>query len=291
MFVLAILLFAVVASDGAPSQDRGEENAALKALQAKLASHEMALTRLVDAKRQNLQAKLASHEMALTRLDKMAPAQLVDAKRQNGAKSRQADVEDAVREIVVSEIKRHHADDNLDEQILHLQAEVDSIKTLLICSMKKASDFTTSVVYNGTAGASSTYSSNYVAENAFKGSPADEGDRWASQASVPNKIWYNFTSPVKVGAISFEPPYYSSYWDEVPKNFKLIASNDCTNWHVLRTVTNSGFTGYSQVKTWKIPCYQQKSYKCYGIEGTVDSGYEYWDGISLTNIKMFRALL
>ena len=96
-----------------------EENAALKALQAKLASHEMALARLVDAKRQTLQAKLARHEMALTRLDKMAPAQLVDAKRQKDAESRQADVEDAVREIVASEIKRHHAGDEIidDERI------------------------------------------------------------------------------------------------------------------------------------------------------------------------------
>ena len=70
-----------------------EQNAALKALQAKLASQKMALARLVDAKRQNGQ--------------KMALAQLVDAKRQNDAESRQADVEDAVREIVASEIESH----------------------------------------------------------------------------------------------------------------------------------------------------------------------------------------
>ena len=48
-----------------------------------------------------LRAKLASQEMDL--------AQIVDAKQPNGANSRQADVEDAVREIVASEIKRHHS--------------------------------------------------------------------------------------------------------------------------------------------------------------------------------------
>jgi len=278
MFVLAVLLFAVavVASDGAPSHDRGEENAALKALQAKLASQKMALARLVDAKRQNGQ--------------KMALAQLVDAKRQNDAESRQADVEDAVREIVASEIESHDEDDNLDEKILHLQAEVDSIKTLLICFNKKGSEFTTSVVYNGTAGASSNYGSSYVAENAFKGS---NSKRWASTSTLPAKLWYNFTSPVKVVMISFKPPFESGYegyfLKEVPKTFKLIASNDCTNWHVLLTVKNSAFTTSSQVKSWKIPCDQQKSYKCYGIEGTVNSGYSTWDGISLTDVRMFRA--
>ena len=156
----------------------------------------------------------------------------------------------------------------------------------LICFTKKASDFATSVVYNGTAGASSKYSSHYVAENAFKGS---NSERWASSSTLPAKLWFNFTSPVKVGAISFEPPNDSVVWKEVPKTFKLIASNDCTNWKVLRTVGNAGFTSEGQVKSWKIPCDQQKSYKCYGIEGTVNSGYSTWDGISLTDVRMFRA--
>jgi len=284
MFALAVLLFAVavVASDGAPSHDRGEENAALKALQAKLASQKMALARLVDAKRQNGQ--------------KMALAQLVDAKRQNDAESRQADVEDAVREIVASEIESHDEDDNLDEKIQELQEMIlhqqDMIKTLLICVVNvDNSDLVTSVVYNGTAGASSHDGSSYVAENAFKGS---NSKRWASSSTLPAKLWYNFTSPVKVVMISFKPPFESGYegyfLKEVPKTFKLIASNDCTNWHVLLTVKNSAFTTASQVKSWKIPCDQQKSYKCYGIEGTVNSGYSgSYTGISLTDVRMFRA--
>jgi len=277
MFVLAVLLFAVavVASDGAPSHDRGEENAALKALQAKLASQKMALARLVDAKRQNGQ--------------KMALAQLVDAKRQNDAESRQADVEDAVREIVASEIESHDEDDNLDEKIQELQEMIlhqqDMIKTLLICVVNvDNSDLVTSVVYNGTAGASSIDGASYAAENAFKGS---NSKRWASSITLPAKLWFNFTSPVKVVMISFEPPYDSSYWKEAPKKFDLIASNDCTNWKVLRSVKNAGFTSHGQVKSWKIPCDQQKSYKCYGIEGTVNSGYGGW--LSLTDMRMFRA--
>jgi len=293
MFVLAVLLFAVavVASDGAPSHDRGEENAALKALQAKLASQKMALARLVDAKRQN------SQKMALAQLvdakrqngQKMALAQLVDAKRQNDAESRQADVEDAVREIVASEIESHDEDDNLDEKIQELQEMIlhqqDMIKTLLICVVNvDNSDLVTSVVYNGTAGASSIDTASYAAENAFKGS---NSKRWASSQTLPAKLWFNFTSPVKVVMISFEPPYDSSYWKEAPKKFDLIASNDCTNWKVLRSVKNAGFTSYGQVKSWKIPCDQQKSYKCYGIEGTVNSGYSGW--LSLTDMRMFRA--
>ena len=79
----------------------------------------------------------------------------------------------------------------------------------------------------------------------------------------------------------------SSYWKESPKAFNVIASNDCSNWDILLSVTDSGFTGQNQEKSWQIPCAQQKSYQCYGIEGTKNLGYG-TDYISLKKLKMFQ---
>jgi len=260
MLVLAVLVVTAVASNGAALRDL-EEEGELKALHAKLANLKMELAQVRSA-------------------DAMA-----ETKQQTGAVSRQADltssyIEDAVRKIVSKEIKNHQ-DMNVDKQYQHLTALIVE----LTCLIKKSSEFVTPVVYDGTAGASSKYSSSYPAQNAF--TPEDSDDRWCTDSSgYPGKIWFNFTSAVKVVKISFSSPD-SSYWKESPKTFNVIASNDCSNWHTLLSVADSGFTGSNQVKSWQIPCTQQKSYKCYGIEGTENEGYgtEY---TSLKKLKMFK---
>jgi len=258
MIVLALLVFTAAASNGNPSGDLKEESE-LNALHAELANLKMNLAQVRSA-------------------DEVA-----DAKQQTGAVSRQADltstyIEDAVRKIVSKEIKNHQ-DNNVDQQILHLQAQIDKLR----CLIKKSSDFVTPVVLDGTAGASSQYSSSYPAQNAFNSENSD--DRWCSTNAHPAKLWFNFTSPVKVVKISFSS-ITSTYWKESPKIFKVIASNDCSNWHTLLSVANSGFTGGDQVKSWPIPCTQQKSYKCFGIESTENHGYHSYT--SLKKMKMFQ---
>merc|ERR1711962_1573711 len=149
---------------------------------------------------------------------------------------------------------------------------------------KSLSDSVTPMVYDGMAGASSIYSHLYVAQNAFD--QEDPDARWSSTAGYPGKIWFKFTSAVKVAKLSFSS-VQSKYWKESPKAFNVIASNDCSNWDILLSVTNSGFTGENQEKSWQIPCTQQKSYQCYGIEGTENLGYG-TDYISLKKMKMFQ---
>ena len=80
----------------------------------------------------------------------------------------------------------------------------------------------------------------------------------------------------------------SKYWKESPETFDVIASNDCSTWDTLLSVDHSGFTGQNQEKSWQIPRgVQQKSYRCYGIEGTKNLGYGS-DYISLKKLKMFQ---
>ena len=142
------------------------------------------------------------------------------------------------------------------------------------------------VVYDGTAGASSQYSASYSAQKAFN----QENPRWCSKAGYPAKIWFKFRSAVKVMKISFssvENGKHGYEWKQSPKTFNMIASNDCRTWDTLLSVTNSGFTGQNQEHSWLIPPTQQKSYRCYGIEGIENLGYgKHY--ISLTNLKMFQ---
>merc|ERR1712087_155690 len=126
------------------------------------------------------------------------------------------------------------------------------------------SNFATPVIYDGTADASSIYSDNYVAQNAFNQENPDA--RWCSEAVYPGKIWFKFTSAVKVVKISFSS-IHGKWWKESPKAFDVIASNDCINWDILLSVTNSGFTG------------ENLGYSWLGI------GYDY---ISLKKLKMFQ---
>ena len=146
------------------------------------------------------------------------------------------------------------------------------------------SDFATPVVYDGTAAASSQYSSSYSAQKAFNQENPEA--RWCSTVGYPAKIWFKFTSAVKVVKISFSS-VDSNKWKESPKTFNVIASNDCNNWDILLSVNNSGFTGQNQEYTWQIPCAQQKTYQCYGIEGTKNLGYGK-DYISLKKLNMFK---
>ena len=149
---------------------------------------------------------------------------------------------------------------------------------------KSLSNSVTPVVYYGTAGASSKWSTDHSTQNAFD--REDPNARWASKAGFPGKIWFQFTYEVKVVKISFSS--VNGEWrGQSPKAFHVIASDDCGNWDTLLSVTNSGFTGPNQEKSWEIPCTQQKSYRCYGFEGTENLGYGK-DVISFEKLKMFQ---
>jgi len=143
-------------------------------------------------------------------------------------------------------------------------------------SLKKAS-------YTGTPGATSEHGSDHSAANAFK---AQTGYPWACAANeLPATVYFNFTSSFTLAKISFSSRTDNS-WEQTPKTFEVYGGFDCKTWYVLKTVSNSGFTGLSQTKSWDIPCGNQDSYSCYGIGASAPmSGSTY---VSLQNVKMYK---
>ena len=139
--------------------------------------------------------------------------------------------------------------------------------------------------YSGKPGASSEYSSQYGVANAFQ---PDLDKFWTTKGNgVPATVWYHFDYTFTLARISFSPRPVS--WAQVPKTFDVIGSDDCSNWHVLKSVTNSEFSKSGQTKSWDIPCESQKPYECYGIRATrtVAGG----SMLSLTNIQMSQRAL
>ena len=112
-------------------------------------------------------------------------------------------------------------------------------------------------------------------------------ERWASDrlGDSPTRatLYFNFTSEVTVAKIGITTPEGYA-WDQAPKSFKLVASMDCSNWHVLRNVVNHHTT--TQEFIWSIPCDLIKPWKCYGIRATDHSGSSY-DCVSVKEMKMF----
>jgi len=145
-------------------------------------------------------------------------------------------------------------------------------------SAKKAS-------YVGTPGATSIYASNHSPANAFKAQTSGTYP-WANLANeLPATVYFNFTSSFTLAKISFSSRTDNS-WEQTPKTFEVYGGFDCKTWYVLKTVSNSGFTGLSQTKSWDIPCGNQDSYSCYGIGASAPmSGSTY---VSLQNVKMYK---
>ena len=136
------------------------------------------------------------------------------------------------------------------------------------------------VNYSGESGASSAWKAEYNAAQAFK---PESGGLWISHG-LPATIWYHFNYNFSLAKISFTSRTNnrnSGDWAQAPKTFNVVGSHDCSNWHVLKSVTNANFDAPGQTKMWNIPCENQKSYECYGIQAV---GWR--NCVSLTNIQM-----
>merc|ERR1719193_1383154 len=151
------------------------------------------------------------------------------------------------------------------------------------------------VSYFGKPGASSEWiatnpKDNHIAALAFK--PQVKWP-WASKVNgpLPATIWYSFDKSFTLAKISFTSRTGpNAFWQQTPKTFDIVGSNDCSNWNVLKSVSNSGFTKGGQTKAWEIPCEKQKSYKCYGIKASAatDTSFKL---VSLVNIQMYHSLI
>jgi len=163
------------------------------------------------------------------------------------------------------------------------QDEINKLRRLIECYHGIAKP----VVYVGTAGASSSWSAKYGPQNAFENSD----DRWASgrlgDGSRRTELYFNFTSEVTVAMIGLVIPPNSDYaWDQAPKSFELIASMDCSDWHVLLNVVDHIWSHSNEEFIWKIPCDLIKPWKCYGIRATAHSGSSY-DCVTVKEMKMY----
>jgi len=150
------------------------------------------------------------------------------------------------------------------------------------------------VSYSGTPGASSEWINvdpkNPLPHHAALAFKPQDGWPWASKAEgpLPATIWYKFDHSFTLAKISFTSRTGpNAFWQQTPKTFDIVGSNDCSNWNVLKSVSNSGFTKGGQTKAWEIPCEKQKWYKCYGIKASaaMDASFKL---VSLVNIQMYQ---
>ena len=149
------------------------------------------------------------------------------------------------------------------------------------CKVKMQSSDLIKASYSGKPGASTEWRDDHSAAHAFK---PQTGWPWASK-DLPATIWYNFNHSFRLAKISFTSR--KLWWSQTPKTFEIVGSNDCSNWDVLMSVSNAGFTDGSQTKAWEISCEKQKSYKCYGIKASAPID-PYWKLVSLANIQMYH---
>ena len=138
--------------------------------------------------------------------------------------------------------------------------------------------------YSGVPGASSEWRSDHNAALAFK--PQTTKWAWAPKDnSLPPIIWYHFDYPFALAKISFTSRNGDA-WDQTPKTFDVVGSHDCSNWNILKSVTNAEFTSGGQTKLWNIPCKSQKPYECFGIRAFAPMDSSRWNLVSVTNIQM-----
>jgi len=141
-----------------------------------------------------------------------------------------------------------------------------------------------SIIYDGeadAAGATSVYGAGHEAANAFD----PEREPWATKENeIPATVWYNFTTSVSLGKISLQTRSQSSNNNQAPKSFKVLGSNDCSNWSTLLHVTDSGLTTEGQTKEWDIPCKFLEGFGCIGVKVTKTQGSSY---AAIANIEMW----
>ena len=139
--------------------------------------------------------------------------------------------------------------------------------------------------YSGKPGASSVYGGTHTADLAFK--PQGSGYPWASKDNaLPATVWYKFNYYFKLAMISFTSRTGKD-WNQTPKTFEVVGSYDCSQWHILSSVSNANLNKGGQEKSFQISCSKQKSYNCYGIKASAPMSSD-WKLVSLTNIQMFH---
>ena len=119
--------------------------------------------------------------------------------------------------------------------------------------------------------ASSIYSSQYVAEAAFRYELAAPGNRhWASSGAqpFPHKIWFRFEKRVVLAKIGFSAKVEGP--SSAPRRFQVIGAQEChganVTWRSLLHVRDAGFQAGDEAKAWIIPRKRRRPLRCLGLK-------------------------
>jgi len=114
------------------------------------------------------------------------------------------------------------------------------------------------IVNRGTAGASS-YHRVLPPKNAFDGT-----SDWANRdGHFPAVIWLQFQSAHRLQKIGFA---IHSVDQNLPYEFEVVGSDDCSRWNVLLRLNNrGGFRSNKEFKTFVIPAENRVSVRCIGL--------------------------
>jgi len=117
------------------------------------------------------------------------------------------------------------------------------------------------IVKRGTAGASSRHymKSEFSPRGAFDGT-----QDWINRVNeFPAVIWMRFQSAHRLQKIGFTAALVE---DNLPNEFEVVGSDDCSRWTVLLRLDNrGGFEKDNEFKTFVIPVENRVSFKCLGL--------------------------
>jgi len=143
--------------------------------------------------------------------------------------------------------------------------------------------------YDGNPHTNTAYSSSFGAANAFR-QEYGVGEPYMSK-TLPALVWYKFNNDVCISKISMmtQRPCprgrQGCSWRSMckaPASLKVLGSNDCSSWVVLKSVENTGFTGLNQMKSWE---FNKKRYSCIGVRFLTVKGN--CAEVAIHNIQMY----
>jgi len=294
-FLLLFVVATAVCGEAAKANPRGNSKVDLAELKAELTERRVRMKRVLA----KLREKAKRQNIGLNGPNVVDLEQAVDKRRAARTAFRASNLRQDINldplEAYLSQLDQRISalENSTDDAVTELESRMTKLESALghkkdNCVTRMFSASTTSsfgtASYSGKPGASSVYGGTHTADLAFK--PQGSGYPWASNA-LPGTVWYKFNYYFKLAMISFTSRTGSS-WSQTPKTFEVVGSYDCSQWHVLRSVSNANFTKGGQEKSWQISCSKQKSYNCYGIKASAPMSSSTGKLVSLTNIQMFH---
>ena len=120
------------------------------------------------------------------------------------------------------------------------------------CNMREALGIDGPMAAAGTPSASSFFQTGYEANKALDGVT---GTAWICGAGAWNGAWWKmtFTAPRTVRQLKLQSFNSAAGAGQMPKAFRLEASNDNVSWITKLTVASATAWGVNEIRVWDIP--------------------------------------